>query len=73
MHMVYLFVREEKRRRRIGTFLVEELSKRAFDEGFDRLTVNARTDVLEFYEFNGFVPLSHSEENGVGRVSMELP
>ncbi|MBQ6490433.1 MAG: GNAT family N-acetyltransferase [Solobacterium sp.] len=73
MHMVYLFVREEKRRRRIGTFLVEELSKRAFDEGFDRLTVNARTDVLEFYEFNGFVPLSHSEENGVSRVSMELP
>lgn len=73
MNVLWLFVREENRRRRIGTFLVQELAKAAFAEGFDRLRLNGRCEVRDFYEFLGFVP--EAEEymhEGVRLQRMEL-
>ena len=73
MHILWLFVREENRRKRIGTFLVQELSKIAFTEGYDRLTLSGRCEVREFYDFLGFLP--EGEEyirDGVRLQRMEL-
>lgn len=64
-------VLKEYRKRHIGSLIVKQLLRKAFELGADEVHIHAQISALEFYKKLGFVPYGQPyDEAGIEHISM---
>ena len=64
VHFGHIAISEEGRNKGYGKKLIDEMVKKAKEEGFEKITIDARTHAVKFYEKSGFAVNGNERSNG---------